>query len=196
MLIGTGGYVHAGKDATADFLVEDHAFDKRFFSWGVNEALLLLDPWLPFCTEMADIWPDQCDFLRYTDLFAMCGGYGAYEYFKENPEVRRLMQKMGTEVGRNMFGQQVWVELLDKECAGLLADGHDVAVTGVRYPNEIAWVRSRSGRAVWVNRPGFGPVNSHSSDNSLGPDDFDAVIENDGTLADLRKKVSQYVAAA
>ncbi len=186
MLVGIGGYAKSGKDAFADRLVSNDDFVKRFFSWGVNEALLRIDPWLPYALELDDVWPDCTeytdDLIRYSALFELCGGYDGYDHFKEHPEVRRLMQKMGTEVGRQMFGEQVWIDMLSDQLAGL---EENVVVTGVRYPNEMEWLEQAGGISVWVNRPGFGPVNTHSSDNSLGPEHFKIIIENDGTLEDL-----------
>ncbi len=186
MLIGLGGYAGSGKDAFADFLVADCGFEKRFFSWGVSETLLVLNPWLPYAEQVADVWPDDADMLQYAELFALCGGYGGYELFKTHPEVRRLMQDQGTGVGRQWFGENVWIEILDREVGRLLDDGQDVAVTGVRYPNELAWVEGRSGTSLWITRPGYGPINEHSSDNSLAAQDFERVIPNDRTLEDLR----------
>lgn len=190
MLIGLGGYAKSGKDATADFMVEDAGFTKRFFSWAVNEALLVLNPWLPYAHEVADVWPANADMLRYADFFVLCGGYAEYEHFKDHPVVRQYMQDMGTGVGRKMFGENVWVDKLDQQ----VREHGDVVVTGVRYQNELEWVRSSGGKAIWVARRGYGPINAHSSDNSLGEADFDAILQNDGTLDDLRARAKGLVA--
>ena len=63
-------------------------------------------------------------------------------------------------------------------------------ITDVRFPNELLAVQRHKGLTAWVRRPGSAPVNTHSSDNLLGPDDFDIVIENDGDLVHLRNAVA------
>jgi hypothetical protein len=183
LLIGLGGYAFAGKDAFADALVEYEEFNKLFMSSVLRDALHTLNPWV----QGEDQW-----WYRYAEYEA---SVGSYEESKKNEEVRRLLQVMGTEVGRKMFGLDVWIDLLAGRVASLREAGFSVAVTGIRYPNELEWVRDNGGNAVWIDRPGTAPVNEHSSDNTLGPEDFDLTVMNDGTLGDLADSASTLVRA-
>lgn len=184
MIIGLGGYAKVGKDEFAK-VADLYGFKNMgSFSVGVHEALCELDPWI--------IFDDGRPPMRYTDLFATMGYH--YEAFKEVPEVRRLLQKMGTEVGRGFFGEGCWIKVKYQAMGPYMARGYTkFIVTGVRYENEMDWVNHHHGVSIWIERPGYGPVNSHSSDNTLGPDDFDHIIVNDGTLEDLRLKVSRFL---
>lgn len=179
-LVTVSGYATSGKDSVADILVEEFGWYKTYMSKPLEQALLTLNPWVPWTggdPQTNTYWA------RYSELHARVG----YDESKKNPEVRRLLQTLGTEVGRKMFGEDTWLDIVDVEAQNKLASGINVVVTGVRYPNELAkffrWSRSMS---VWVDRPGVGPVNDHSSDNTLTPDEFDVVCNNDGTLEDLR----------
>ena len=40
---------------------------------------------------------------------------GYTEAKAEFPEVRRLLQVFGTEVGRDLFGENVWVDIMKRE---------------------------------------------------------------------------------
>ena len=171
-LLGLGGYALSGKDTVADVL-ESRNWYRTYMSEPLERALLALDPYISgsFST-------------RYSYFHSLLG----YTKSKENPEVRRLLQKLGTDVGRNILGENVWVNAVFDN----LPEYRQTVVTGIRYPNELAKIRELDGLAAWVRRPGFGPVNDHSSDNSLTADDFDFVIENDGTIYDLVRKVEGF----
>lgn len=201
-LIGTGGYAQAGKDAVID-LLEPEGFVKTYMSKALEEALLRLNPWVDIrwnnweVKKDTNTWPREKlmwkgDFLHYRELHALLG----YEQTKNNLDVRVYLQKLGTEVGRDMCDKEVWIRWAFREVDEALEAGTSIGITGMRYHNELEHLHKRGGLSIWVNRPGYGPVNEHTSDNTLGPDDFDVVIENDGTLEDLRDKilyvVSQY----
>lgn len=183
MLVGIGGYAESGKDALADLMVEhDPRWKKTYMSYSLEMALLALDPYVPVLD-----WHgigQRGEWERYSVLHARVG----YTQSKKNPEVRRLLQKLGTEVGRNMFGQNVWVEKMLE-----IVETHpDYLVTATRFRNELQAIEERGGVTVWVSRPGVEPVNSHISDNELGPDDFMCVIENNGSLAALAKVAAEF----
>jgi hypothetical protein len=182
-LIGLGGKLRAGKDAVADYLVENKNFVKLGMSDALNEALLKLNPWIPYTVEAH---PD-INRIRYADLHEWEG----YVEAKKNPEVRRLLQVLGTEVGRDMIDQNVWVNLAEKRIRQHWAEGKNVVITAMRFPNELEMVQRLSGTNVWVNRPSEAhsasesTIHAHASENSVTQDDFELTIENTGTLEDL-----------
>lgn len=195
-LLGTGGVARAGKDAVLDILIEEpgEEWAKTYMSKALETALLILNPSIDILWSnwKDDSWSKVYDLLRYEgprwimfyqDLHALLG----YEMSKENNGVRDALQKLGTEIGRNMFDENVWVNIAFAEVDEALEAGTNIGITGMRYPNELDYIHDRGGLTVWVSRPGYGPVNGHSSDNTLGPEDFDLVIENNGTLEDLRR---------
>lgn len=182
-LIGLGGVAKAGKDTFADLLVEQGGWVKHYFSEPLEKALLALNPDIVMHFEDKDKGISWIEPMPYVQVHATMG----YEKSKEIPGVRALLQRLGTEVGRKMFGENVWCDIARDKAAAGRADGYNVALTGVRFPNEIEMVRSQpDSLLVWVKRPGYEPINSHASDNSLHEDDFDVVLENDGTIATLR----------
>lgn len=194
-IIGLGGFATAGKDAVADFLVEHGTWEKTYMSKPLERALLTLDPHVPKTLgDNGDIYDsgrgsvngrkyDHGSHERYSTLHARVG----YEKSKKNKEVRRLLQVLGTEVGRDMFGDDVWVKLMQDDVYEILRRGKSAVITGIRYENELRAIRNMGGRCIWVARPGTEPVNAHTSDNSLVPAQFDDVLLNNSTLEQLKR---------
>lgn len=104
------------------------------------------------------------------------------------PEARRLLQVMGTEVGRMLFGENVWVDIADDKIAKIPGD---VVITDVRFDNEAEYVRANGGEVWWIYRAGIGPVNSHASDEIDFP--VDRIIPNNGTLEELFGEIDSLV---
>lgn len=161
----------------AGILNDLYGYQAASFSDTLNKALIALDPMVgPLLEDFGRVET----FERYSHLIDRLG----YEQAKEIPEVRRLLQAMGTEVGRNLLGENIWVEALFKNLPPGL-----VAIVNVRFPNEYDAVKERGG-VVWrVMRPGFEPALGHVSDTALDDHDFDDYILNDGTLNDLAHRV-------
>ena len=181
IIIGLGGRKTSGKDAVADFLVEEHGYTKHEMSSVLHDILMVLDPWVVVREDEADISEFiRPGFMRYSTLCAPIG----YVEAKRFREVRRLLQALGTDVGRNMISEDVWVDVMRHKITN--TEGN-VVFTGVRYPNELRMLHELGGTAAWVNRPGLPEGDTHTSETSLGQRDFDAVLDNTADLYHLRK---------
>jgi hypothetical protein len=175
-LIGIGGALAAGKDTVADHLVAKHGWKKHWMSEPLNDALLTLNPVIEIDNDHFKV--------RYARLVSEVG----YTAAKEHPEVRRLLQVLGTEVGRNMIGEDTWVDIAGRKIDdSRLAERRDVIITGVRFKNELTMIKQRGGILLYVDRPGRSSTvhAAHASENSLTKDDFDVVVDNIGTLENL-----------
>lgn len=182
-LVGLGGHLRAGKDAVADYLVDSHGFLKLGMSDPLHEAMLVIDPIIGETDLYIDGYNMGQKYVpRYSDLI----GHNGYVEAKKNPEVRRLLQQLGTEFGRKMIGENVWVDIAKRTILDHLAEGRSVAITGIRYPNELTMIRDLGGVTWWVDRPGgSAAVSVHASENSVAERDFDFTLNNTGTLDHL-----------
>lgn len=124
---------------------------------------------------------------------------------------RYCLQRIGTELGRNCY-PETWAVLAvrtaqrllihpdagyDQKRGFFLSDGKHpvphVAIPDIRFRNEIQSIREAGGKIIRVKRPGAGlkgSVGLHLSEveqASIPDTEFDALINNDGTLDELRK---------
>lgn len=178
-LISFSGYAFAGKDAAADKLVEKLGYHKTYMSKPLEQALLAINPWVP-TTNFGNQY-----IVAYATLHAAIG----YSDTKKIPEVRRMLQVLGTEIFRDMVGPTALLDIVFKETTELQSQGKNVAITGVRRHNELERVHAHGGISFWIDRPGYGPVNDHVVENEIGPKDCKVIINNDGTLEDLYSKI-------
>lgn len=207
VLIGLGGKLSAGKDTMADYLVSVHGFVKLGVSDQLAKALYTLNPWIGERYDTAGHYVEQ---IRYREVIDSIG----YVEAKRDPEVRRLLQVLGTEVGRDQLGEDIWVNASRLRIMQYLENGTPVVLTSIRYPNESRMIRECGGTLVWVERPGA-PVSGsstgspaenigrtvvraidealaasedfhqHRSEVSVSPSDFDQVVINDGSREQL-----------
>lgn len=167
-VIGISGYARSGKDTIGQALAT-RGFQRVSFADNIREALLALNPLAT---------PD----VRIVDLIAAHGWEVAKDQF---PEVRALLQRLGSEVGRNLIDPNIWVDLTFKKAP----DGAKIVVTDCRFPNEARAVKELGGQMWRVARPGFSPTNAHPSETALDDWNFDHHFDNVGTMEDLHAKV-------
>src|SRR6266542_3013067 len=114
-LLGLTGFAQSGKDSVAGFL-KDYGYQRVAFADGVREALLALDPLIPEYIPRSAM-----NFNRLSTLVRLHG----WDEVKTNQdfgasEVRRLLQKLGTEVVRDMVDQDAWVHIAAQKVLTLL----------------------------------------------------------------------------
>jgi len=111
--------------------------------------------------------------------------------------VRQLLQTLGTEWGRDSVCDDIWIQLLDRRIKRLGESGiKAIAVADVRFENEAAWIRERGGEVWHVLRPDIDGCSPHSSESGIRLDDRDYVIDNAGTMDQLRQAVLEALQAA
>jgi hypothetical protein len=167
MLIGVSGYAQAGKDTFADTLVRHYGFVKRSFADPIRQAMELLNPIVDGMHSSG---------LRYSEAVETFGYNAAKDMY---PEIRVLLQRLGTEVGREIIGPHVWIDALFRS----RPISERTVITDVRFPNEAEAIWFYGGHMVRVTRPSVGRVNDHPSEDQ----DFkvDTIVHNDSTLYDL-----------
>lgn len=103
---------------------------------------------------------------------------------------RDLLRSLGTEWGRELVRDDVWVwRARERVLAARKAGAAIVAICDVRFANEAQFIRQELGGELWwIDRPGVVP-GDHLSDRSLRAEDCDRTIANGGTLDELRMAV-------
>lgn len=177
IIIGISGKKRSGKDTAASFLVEKHGFTRVAFADKLRAVALGTDPYvLRPAYGYGGEFPE-----RLTSVVERLG----WEKAKELPDVRRLLQRIGTEGVRENLGFSTWIEAAFAD----VKPGGRYVFTDARFPNEAEAVRAHGGRVWQIVRPGGDTSDGHASEQDLPPELVDRVIVNDGTRVDLRRQV-------
>lgn len=178
-LIGLYGKARSGKDTVAGFLREEAGYTRVAIADAMRAAALALDPQITV--------PGTRGVFRLSELVAARG----WEDAKTVPEVRRTLQRIGTEAGLSIHGGHLWYAALERTIAALPIDARSrVVVSDVRTPLDEAWLRAAGGVLWGIERPGQavlpGAQGAHPTETSVCEPDL--VIHNSGTLEQLRTR--------
>ena len=104
---------------------------------------------------------------------------------------RQIMQTLGTDWGRDMIDQDIWIKCWKGQAVSALGDGFNVVVDDVRRHNEAQVIKDFGGLMVKVVRPDGGSeaFSGHASEGGLEDWPFDHTLVNDGTIADLERQI-------
>lgn len=197
-LIGLTGFAGAGKDTVADILCEEYGFVKFSFSDALyREVADAFGASVAFLQDrnekekpqaaLALINCDDARFIGRVLLTENCPLIEIPSKLEAPRKPRDILQLWGTEY-RRADDPDYWVKRAQEfaaqpfydSCAGLVN-------TSVRFANEADWISSVG--EIWcVRRQGHGPVNGHVSEKEQP---HSLVIQNDGTIEDLRLAVAR-----
>ena len=103
---------------------------------------------------------------------------------------RQMMQTLGTEWGRSCIHPDLWIMVAAGTVEKQLKRGRNVVIDDVRFPNEAEMIRKLGGELWLVDRPGVVYEGNHASEGALHSIVPDAVINNSGSLTQLRQVVA------
>lgn len=167
VIIGFAGRMHSGKTTAAKELVYIGFTRVRFA--GPLKAMMLA---LGLTEEEIDTNP----ILKEHPCELLCG---------KSP--RYAMQTIGTEWGRNIIGQDLWINAWKRAVSKLPAH-IPVTVDDVRFENEAEAIRYLGGKVVRIIRPETDTISlTHDSERMDFP--VDEVIENCGTRHEFLARV-------
>lgn len=199
MIIGICGFIGSGKDTAADFLVNFHGFRRDSFAGTLKDAVAAVFGWdrelLEGRTKEARIWREQID------------PWWAERLNMPNLTPRLVLQLWGTEVCRKSFHDDIWIASVENK----LRNSRDsIVISDCRFPNEIKSIKNAGGKVIWVQR-GITPhwysiaevanrgdakaqqwlknEGIHASETAWAGTNFDAIIDNNGSLDDLYKQL-------
>ena len=179
MIIGLSGYARSGKDEAA-IALKELGFYRVAFADKLREVLYALDP-------IVNPTPEKY-FVSTKEPIRLSGviddyGWGGYKETRYSDEIRRLLQRLGTEAGRQTLWDSIWV---DAAFNGAPPDAN-IVVTDCRFPNEAEAIVERGGEVWRITKPGVGPANSHASETGLDDWNFDVKVNNEGTLEEYHE---------
>lgn len=208
MIIGVCGFIGAGKDTVADYLVNVHEFRRESFANTLKDAVAAVFGWdrtlLEGRTKEGREWREQVD-----------------TWWAERLDIphltpRWVLQYWGTDVLRKGFHDDIWVASLESK---LRKTRDDIVISDCRFPNEIKAIKNSGGIVIRVKRgpePEWidaamnymkGPSTIgwalgkhaldvhkvHASEYSWVATKFDHLLENDDSMDELYKKIHDIV---
>lgn len=82
---------------------------------------------------------------------------------------RYAMQKLGTEWGREMIGDDIWRDAAKRQAIAAYQSGLSVVFDDVRFDNEAWAIREIGGIVISVWKPGLPPPMDHASEQGIAP---------------------------
>jgi hypothetical protein len=184
MLFAFSGLKGSGKDTAANVLVTEYGFTRIAFADAVRELALIVDPLI----LLEDDWQPS----HLMRLSQVVSEYGWDWAKRAVPEVRRLLQVIGTEGGRMLVGENVWVDILTKRFPDIADESARYVITDCRFDNEVDFVRNNGGKLVWINRPGL-VSDGHASESEHIRDLASVVVYNTQSIEVFENTIRQIV---
>jgi hypothetical protein len=226
MIIGIVGFIGSGKGTVGEILTQEYGFTQMAFAGALKDAAANMFGWdrklLEGDTKESRVYREIPDPFWTEALCPL--------YIKQTDTVyadftpRLALQLLGTEAGREIFGDTLWISALKRHIDNLSAGvNKDFVVTDVRFPNEIDAINNWGGFVYRVRRgeepewyklaemqnrtpDGHQHLNEnvgrtmqdkypdvHFSEWAWVGSEFDGIIENDGSVADLHEKIEELI---
>lgn len=168
-VIGFAGLIGSGKSTAAAELTRTGGFQRVRFAGPLKKMMAALG-----------LSVDEIDGkLKEQPCALLCG---------KTP--RHAMQTIGTEWGRNLIGEDLWIRAW-KHAVGRLPAEVSVVADDVRFANEAAAIRDVGGAVVLIDRGLNDAGGSHPSEAL--DFDVDYVLRNTGSVADLHESLAAMV---
>jgi hypothetical protein len=171
-LVGIIGKARSGKSSVARHLRENRDFFPVAFATPSRDMLNVLFMHL----GIAPRWDDE-DWKE-----APLPGIG------KSP--RQLHQTLGTDWGRNLVHEGLWVDAAARELGLMEYVGYqDLVVEDVRFHNEAQFILDQGGVLIHLIRPDAKPVAAHSSEQADWTGFERHEVINNGSLENLVRLV-------
>jgi hypothetical protein len=194
-LIGICGLINSGKDTAAAHLISNHNFIKQSFAEPLKDTVAAVFNWdrnlVDGSTTKGRQWREQVD------------PWWAERLGIPHLTPRWVLQHWGTEVCRHGFHEDIWVASLENK---IQKSKSNTVITDCRFPNEVNTISLNNGILINIQR-GLPPawtliaqeactgckksadylkeISVHYSEWSWAATEFDYVIHNNGSLAEL-----------
>lgn len=162
MIIAFTGKAQAGKTTAADFFVS-RGWSKVSFATPLKRMMAVLTS-----ETDKDARPPE-----------LCG-----------KSVREGYQSLGTDWGRNMVGEDIWLRAAKRNMENVIKAGGRAVCDDVRFDNEAELIHRLGGLVIEVGRPNLVQM-THASEAGVNPLSLDFSIFNDGEIDGLYDKIKE-----
>ena len=145
MIIGVAGFAGSGKGSVSDSLVDRYGFTKVSFADTLKDSVSVIFGWKRHLLE-GDT-DESREFREKPDKW-WSDNFG----YEVTP--RLMLQKMGTEAGRNVFHNDIWIHSVFRKISRLNRElgVKKFVIPDTRFPNEIKNIKKAGGKVIRVIR--------------------------------------------
>lgn len=175
-IIGLTGLAGAGKSTAAGMLQQQHGFRLVKFADPLKNMLKTLG-------------------LTHREIEGDRKGLPCKLLGGRSP--RYAMQTLGTDWGRSLISDDLWVNVWRARAKELLLDGHPVVCDDCRFENEASVIKDLGGEIWNIRRPAAtrlgatGGLPGHASESGVASRFAKLQINNDGTETDLMATIAR-----
>lgn len=168
-IIAFTGLAQSGKTTAANAFIS-RGYDRMSFAEPIKEMVQCLTP----CVDK-DARPPS-----------LCG-----------KSLREVYQTLGTDWGRKMVGEDIWINAGRARLEVLLGDVESDVIRGIviddiRFDNEADLVRKMGGLVIEITRSSV-PQMEHVSEAGISRDLIDYTFANEGDITTLQDQVRDYL---
>ena len=202
MIIGICGFIGSGKDTVANMFVERGCVQDSFAA-PLKDVCASVFGWQREMLEGDTV--ESRDFRETPDVF------WTRKLGVPNFTPRLALQLLGTEVLRNHFNENIWLNSLEYRIRKQLTDAPCTVISDARFRNELNLIKEMGGVIIWVQRgelPEWFETAKTAHENVISrrimetkyrdvhesewnwagyPADY--IVNNNGTLEELAKQV-------
>jgi hypothetical protein len=155
MIIGLTGKKGSGKSTVAGMLCEKYDYRIMSFATPIKDMLMSMG-------------------LTEDEIYNIELKEKIVERFGKSP--RELLQLLGTEFGRNLIADDIWVRVLESK----IDSDDQIVIDDVRFANEAEMIKGKGGKIIRVTRMGqeLGMVDTHVSEAGIPLELIDHEIKN------------------
>lgn len=168
-LLGFAGKAHSGKDFSADHIIQEYPnlkIAKVAFADAVRDMVRPIF--------------DVDDIYRRGSKEDPIDGFGV--------SLREILQSLGTDWGRNMVSEDIWVKVLDKRISERYSDFDIVIVSDIRFDNERDYIINNGGKVISItgakDKHNKSKFSEHASEWGI-EDKVEGVIELENDFSTL-----------
>lgn len=177
-LIGIHGPLNGGKDTTANYIQAKFPgkFGRYAFAGPLKRA----------CKEMFNFTDEQLEDQALKKLVDPFWGFTP----------RLAMQLLGTEYGRGMLRDDVWIKRAEMEFELNNKSAKGTIITDVRFENEAEWLRSQPGSVlIYLKVPGLkkDEQSKHASEAGITqmPTDYEIINDKGLGVTNLHRQIDR-----
>lgn len=200
-LVGICGPARAGKDTLAHLMTQclQDATNEDFANWVIAQE--------SFAAPIKSMIAMLLDFSGYGSVMNpeslapyIDGDLKEEELDKIGKSPRQLMQTLGTEWGRGLVNENIWIDNMEgrignyQEAKKHGYQGAFVFITDVRFDNEAEMIKNNGGTIVRVTTDReTDDVTSHASESGVSECMVDSLIENNGDMDEYKRQALSYL---